>query len=286
MKYFKKNKSKSFLLYFMVSISNCFANSTETIKPKLKDFSFNVFSQFGEDGIIKKIFELIGTKTKLCIEFGASDGFYMSNTANLWIKEDWKAFLIEGDKESYKKLSANIRGYNCTIINTYVNITDQHIEKILRDNKINETVDLMSIDIDGNDYKIFESLTDLRPRIIICEYNPTIPITLDIYPKYKNNRLGCSLASLVRIASQKNYNLIAITDTNAFFVVHEEFFKFNQFETDIEKIKIIKWIKYFISNYDGDYFVIGENNIMPYGIAKPNKEDIIGNDSSKIFRIN
>ena len=55
----------------------------------------NVFSQFGEDGIIARIFEIIGLQSKACIEFGAWDGFHMSNTANLWTK-GWKGVLIEG----------------------------------------------------------------------------------------------------------------------------------------------------------------------------------------------
>ena len=79
-----------------------------TQKKLLYEFAANNYSQFGEDGIIQEIFKVIGTKSKLTVEFGAWDGFLYSNTAALWARDtSWKAVLIEGDPERYEDLVRN-----------------------------------------------------------------------------------------------------------------------------------------------------------------------------------
>ena len=141
---------------------------------RLVDFSSNVYSQFGEDGVIRKIFEIIGIKSKVCVEFGAWDGFHLSNTANLWTKS-WKGVLIEGNKKRFRCLVENVKAYDCICIQSFVDSKgESSLESLLVMHGITTTIDLLSIDIDGNDYYIFESLREIRPRVIICEYNPTI----------------------------------------------------------------------------------------------------------------
>ena len=82
---------------------------------KLSDFGHNVHSQFGEDGIIEKVFQILGTTSKRCIEFGAWDGFHLSNTANLWTK-GWAGVLIEANSAKYRELVKNVQPYNCRCI--------------------------------------------------------------------------------------------------------------------------------------------------------------------------
>jgi len=187
--------------------------------PSLATFAYNNYSQFGEDGIIEKIFETIGTKSKLCIEFGAWDGFFASNTANLWTKHGWQAILIESDQKKAKQLHENLQRYPaCTAICAHVgNKSPNLLEEILTThNMLPATIDLLSIDIDDNDYYVFETLNSIHPRIIICEYNPTLPPELDIhFPP--DSYWGCSAGSLIRLAHAKGYELIAMTDTNCFF---------------------------------------------------------------------
>lgn len=163
-------------LFIVFLIASSLHAKNDIEKKKLSDFSYNRYSQFGEDGIIEKIFEIIGTTSKLCIEFGANDGFSCSNTALLWQQKGWRAVLIETDSQLFAKCLNNTHGYNCLCINTHVG-HDEHnsLEFILSKHNIQQPIDLLSIDIDGNDYYIFEKLT-LKPRLIICEFNPTIPI--------------------------------------------------------------------------------------------------------------
>ena len=70
-------------------------------KTPFLQYSNNITSQFGEDGIIKEIFNRIGTKYKICVELGAWDGKHFSNTWNLWFNNEWHAILIEADKNKF-----------------------------------------------------------------------------------------------------------------------------------------------------------------------------------------
>ncbi|HSX26194.1 MAG TPA: hypothetical protein VLE89_04215 [Chlamydiales bacterium] len=230
-------------------------------KPKLSDYQKNIYSQFGEDGIIEKIFELIGTTSKIAIEFGAADGFECSNTANFWAKDSsWLGVLIESDVERFDKLVRNTASYSCIRINKKIGISEQDsLEAVLEPLKIGDQIDLLSIDIDGNDFYIMQSLEVLRPRVIVCEYNVSMPAHLDIYPE-PGNYLGCSVAALQRVASEKGYSLVAITVTNCIFVRNDEFPKFSDFDTDREHIRIDDYICYVISDYAGSYHVIGRND--------------------------
>jgi hypothetical protein len=246
-----------------------------TRKPRLLDFRKTIHSQFGEDGIIEKIFEIIGTTSKVCVEFGAWDGFFLSNTAALWTK-DWKGVLIEAEQNKFLALLDNVRNYSCVPILAKVGIDeDNHLETILHRRGITEPIDLLSIDIDGNDYYIFQSLTTLRPRVIICEYNPTMPAHIDIYPDY-DNHTGCSVAALVRVARSKGYQLAALTEVNAFFVVEEEFAKLSSFETRLEQIRIDRHLTYLILSFSGEYQLVSLQSEPPFEITAPLRNKLRG----------
>lgn len=241
-------------------------------KAKIADFAENVYSQYGEDGIIEKIFAIIGTTTRLCVEFGAWDGLHLSNTRNLWTN-GWKAVLIEGDKEKFVQLIENTKGYACLALDALVGIDDQRdsLEYVLRTNKIAETIDLLSIDVDGNDYYIFESLKNIRPRVIVCEYNPTMPYYMDIYAP-SNNYFGCSVAALNRVAATKGYRLISTTVTNCFYVLEEEYERFADYETDLDKVANRTGLNYIVTSYAGDYLILGN---VYYGVRNQVNIDLI-----------
>jgi hypothetical protein len=240
-------------------------DSNPQAKPLLIESAYDKYSQNGEDGIIQKVFDVIGITSKVCVEFGAWDGFHLSNTANLWTN-GWKGVLIEGNASRFKELVANTRSYGCICINAYVGRdSPARLEALLRKAGVGEIIDLLSIDIDGDDYYIFESLESLRPRLIICEYNPTIPAEIDLYAAYGSN-FGSSVAALTRLARDKGYELIALTDTNCFFVLREQSVKFANFETRMELIRRNEQLVYLITSYSGDYVV---SRPLPYGIKFP-----------------
>lgn len=250
-------------------------------KKLLYEFASNKYSQFGEDGIIKQIFNLIGTKSKLAVEFGAWDGFLYSNTAALWAHDySWKAVLIEGDQERFTDLVKNTKAYKVTPINAWVGINTQDcLEAILENNGITQEIDLLSIDVDGNDYHIFNSLKKIRPRVIVCEYNPTIPYYYDAYAPYsKDNNFGQSVAALVRIGEKKGYHLVALTNTNAIFVLQKEIHKFAEYEIDWRMLNVNNGYIVMVTTYDGKYaFINNKQNVYVYGIEDEYQGAIRGN---------
>jgi putative sugar O-methyltransferase len=241
-----------------------------TAKPRLADHAANVYSQFGEDGILARIFELIGTGAKACVEFGAWDGFHLSNTANLWAKQGWKAVLIEADAERHAQLLANTNGYDCHCICARVEPSGANtLEAILQRAAPGLEIDLLSIDVDGDDYFVLASLDAIAPRVIVCEYNPTIPPHLDLVPK-PGNYFGSSALALVRVAEQKGYRLVAVTDTNCFFVRAADFAKFAAYETSLPEIAVTRHLTYLMTGYAGDYVLSREPT---YGLGKPSAQE-------------
>jgi hypothetical protein len=239
---------------------------------KLSDYGCNVYSQDGEDGITEQIFKIMGTSSKICVEFGAWDGFYLSNTANLWAK-GWKGILIEADKTKYKTLIENVRKYDCHCINAFVSFDGPNtIENILKREGISNDIDLLSIDIDGDDYYIFESLENLKPRLIICEFNPTIPPHIDLIQE-RGGYFGCSAFSLVKLAEKKGYRLIAASGGNCFFVRAEDFERFAAYENNLEQLVNKKYLTYFMTGFDGDYILSSK---PVYGANYPSTQKFRG----------
>lgn len=222
---------------------------------KLSDYGSRTYSQYGEDGIIARIFEVIGTTSRVCVEVGAWDGFHLSNVANLWTK-GWKGVLIECDAARFQELERNTKGHKCICVNAAVTAAgDSTIEAIL--GRTGTTaVDLLSIDVDGDDYYLFESLRRFRPRVVIVEYNPTIPAHVDLFAA-PGNYFGCSVAALERLAAERRYRLVSVTDTNAFFVVEEEFPKFAEYDTERDALRIDRHLTYLITSFAGDYVLHG-----------------------------
>ncbi len=240
-------------------------------KERLIEYAQNMYSQFGEDGIIKKIFEIIGPESKLAVEFGAWDGIHLSNTAKLWIGDlSWRAVLIEGNVNRFEQLAKTAAQFNVLAVCAWVGIEKADcLEAVLEKFNITEPIDLLSIDVDGNDYHIFNSLEKIRPRVIICEYNPTIPIHYDVFAPYcSNNNFGSSAAALARIAQTKGYKLVALTTVNAFFIRENEFEKFNNFETDFRSLNVNDGYITLVTTYDGKYALIkNEKEIYFYGVT-------------------
>jgi len=247
---------------------------------RLCDYAYNVFSQYGEDGIIQKIFEIIGTSSRVCIEFGASDGFYCSNTANLWMN-GWRGILIESDQGKYASLVENVKNYDCYCIHAFVGYEAGHtLEDILKRHNLLEEIDFLSIDIDGDDYYVFASLQALRPRVICCEYNPTIPAHIDLVAA-KGNYFGCSALSLVKLAETKNYRLVALTESNYFFVDDQYFDEFSEYETSLQSLAMTKHITYLITGYDGSYVLSRQPT---FGYQHPYTGKLIGDHFSPAAR--
>lgn len=195
---------------------------TQDAPPPLKTYSKNVYSQFGEDGIIEEILNRIARVAPVdhwCVEFGAWDGIYLSNTCNLIRNKGYKAVLIEGNPAKYRDLCRNLPSPDIIKICQFVTFEgDAALDAILKQSPIPGDFDFLSIDIDGCDYFIFESLTEYRPKLVCVEFNSTIPNEVDyVQPKDFSVMRGSSPKALVRLAVRKGYALVAATECNLFF---------------------------------------------------------------------
>ncbi len=192
----------------------------------LSGFAKNHHSQFGEDGIIEEILKRIAASTQTdgwCVEFGAWDGKHLSNTYHLIKNHNYQSVLIEGDQEKYNSLCKNIPQINAHKICQFVTFDgDSTLDRILQQTPIPGDFDFLSIDIDGCDYFIFESLSRYQPKIVCIEFNPTIPNDVEfIQKKDFKVKQGTSARSLVNLAESKGYQLVATTACNLLLVRKE-----------------------------------------------------------------
>jgi hypothetical protein len=190
-----------------------------------------VYCQLGEDGIIERIFDVIGSTNKYYVEFGGWDGVYLSNTANLRINHGWTGLLLEGNRErvlsTYNRDQLNLR---------HEWITKDNINQLFDKYNVPKKFDFLSVDIDGDDYYVWKALT-YNPRVVVIETNPgisnEIPVTIlegrsNIYSPNPEtgNYFGANLHAFLDLATEKGYTFLTIDEYNAFFVLNEEFHKF------------------------------------------------------------
>jgi hypothetical protein len=201
--------------------------------PRVTDVGFKVCSQTDEDGILLYIFSLIGVSNKLCIEVCAGDGTE-SNTANLIINHGWYGLLFDGNQTSVDRGREFYRAHP----NTYVFpprfihawITRGNINQLIEENGVSGDIDLLSIDVDGVDYWLWDAITVVQPRVVVIEYQdilgPEKAWTVPYRDDFDHQKLpqrdfyGASLSALVKLGTSKGYRLVACNHMgyNAFFV--------------------------------------------------------------------
>ncbi len=209
-------------------------------KLEINKFEDKLYSQNGEDGMLLYIFSKIGVTNRRFVEFGIGDG-RECNTANLALNFGWRGLLMDGSKEYvalakqyyknelYYKRQLKDRSRDVKVV--YCFVTTDNINAVLRDNGIEGEIDLLSIDIDGNEYWIWKTITAINPRVVVIEYNASMgdkeSITVKYDPEFdKHNYVpfnfyyGASLAALTKLAHSKGYILAGCDSTglNAFFI--------------------------------------------------------------------
>lgn len=243
----------------------------------LSNFAASVTSQFGEDGIVEKILELIGTRNEWVVEVGAWDGRYLSNSWNLTHNKGWRGVLVEGDERRCGKLRENYAHLpTVTIKQAFVGFdaaAPNSIDRILAETAIPQDLDLISIDIDGNDYYVWRAMTRYRPRIVIIEYNPTVANDVAFVqdPDERLNQ-GCSLLALIRLGKEKGYELAAVTPCNGVFVRADEFPKLGIADNDIDSMRVDDGPRILLG-YDGTVFTANLEH-LPWTDIRLDLEDL------------
>ena len=232
---------------------------------RLLDYAKNIHSQSGEDGILAKILETLGKKDKWCVEFGAWDGEHLSNTFNLISTAGYSAVLIEGSRSRSEALAKRF-GNNSNVIpvHAFVGFTPADgLDSILAKTPIPKDFDLLSIDIDGNDYHVWEAVS-YTPKVVCIEYNLTIPNEVDfVQPADPTVSQGASLAAIVRLGVTKGYSLVAVTSYNAIFVRSEYFPLFGIADNSLRTLREdTSAVTHVFCGYDGTIFVRGDDCLI------------------------
>ncbi len=224
-----------------------------------EDVEFRAFSQNGEDGILLYIFSLIGMGTRRCVEICAGNGIEC-NTANLIINHGWNGLMFDGNEsllERGRAFYANLGDTFCyppKIVNKW--ISAENINQIIQENGYEGAIDLLSLDVDGVDYWLWEALEVVRPRVVVaeiqCIWGAKRAVTVPYSPHFKTEYIdgfgiysGASLPAFVKLARRKGYRLVGVQRLgfNAFFVengIGEEFLP----EVDVETCTDFPFVKW------------------------------------------
>jgi len=229
------------------------------------DADGNCYSQTGEDRLIDTIFRTMADQNGWCVEFGAWDGKYLSNTRHLIENRAFAAVLIEGDKARFEELKKTTAGNGRLLaINKFVGFdADDNLDVILSGTPAPKDFDFLSIDIDGNDYHAWNAISVYVPKVVCVEFNPTIPTEVKFVQRADHAvTQGCSLLSLVELGKTKGYELIAVTHFNAFFTKSEYFGLFGIADNRPEALrKHLASITHIFSGYDGTVFLAGSKRL-------------------------
>lgn len=203
---------------------------SQGIYDDIQHTEFKVFSQFGDDGIIQYLINNVEIENKIFIEFGV-ENYVESNTRFLLINNNWKGLVIDGSQKNidYIKKDEIYWKHDLTAVNAFID--RDNINEIILKSGLTGRIGILSIDIDGNDYWIWEAINVVDPVIVIVEYNSvfggknavTIPYQPDFYrtkSHYSNLYWGCSLKALCLLAEKKGYVFVGSISVgnNAYFV--------------------------------------------------------------------
>ncbi len=196
----------------------------------LREVEFRVFSQWGEDGILQYLLGRVPVERKVFVEFGVQD-YRESNTRFLLVQDNWRGLVIDADAENVRLIGASDLYWRHELTALCRFVTRENINSLIREAGIEGDIGLLSIDIDGNDYWVWQAIDAVRPRIVVCEYNSlfgahravTIPYQADFSrtrAHHSNLYFGASLAALCRLGEAKGYAFAGSNSagSNAFFV--------------------------------------------------------------------
>src|SRR5712692_1466766 len=210
----------------------------------IKEIEFKVFSQFGDDGIIQYLIHHICPDSRTFVEFGV-ENYTEANTRFLLINDNWRGLVVDGSESNinYIKEDDTYWRHDLTAVHAWVG--RDNINKLISENGFHGEIGILSIDIDGNDYWVWERIDVVTPIIVITEYNSvfgskhalTIPYDAAFHrtsAHYSNLYWGCSLKALELLAHRKGYALVGSNSAgnNAYFVRNDRLGKLKSLTTE------------------------------------------------------
>lgn len=202
----------------------------KTLPKSLADFEFKVFSQFGEDGILDWLVEKLSPMPEVFIEFGV-ENYEESNTRFLLLNRNWRGLVMDGSQSNVEFIQNSTLYWQRDLTAKTAFITRENIEEIIEQSGFAGEIGILSIDLDGNDYWVWEAISNVNPHIVVCEFSTVFgdvyPITIPYMKNFTRMALhhsgqyfGASIPALLHLAEQKGYTCVgtASTGVNAFFV--------------------------------------------------------------------
>jgi len=196
----------------------------------LSEVEFCAFSQWGEDGIIDWLIERLPSIPKTFIEFGVED-YRQSNTRLLLQLKNWQGLIMDGSSDHINDIQSQEIYWRYELEARCAFIDRDNINKLINDAGFNGKIGLLSIDIDGNDYWVWQALDVVQPAIVVCEYNAVLgdiySLTVPYKPNFQRTQahhsnlyFGASIRALIKLGKQKGYQFVGTSSTgcNAFFV--------------------------------------------------------------------
>lgn len=236
----------------------------------------NVTSEHGEDGIIDQIITVIGEESRWCVDLGALNGTHGSNVWHLIKEQGWSGVLIEADRTYFEKLQQEYAGIDrAHCVNAFVSFEGADaLDALLARTPLPREFDLFSLDIDGNEYHLWESLSAYRPRVMVVEFNPSIPNDVSfIQSRDMNVFQGSSLRALIELGKRKGYELVATNEVNAFFVLQELFPKFGIADNSIDALHTDhQYETKLFQLYDGTLKIAGYTKLMWHNLPLDEKK--------------
>jgi len=196
----------------------------------LRFYEASLFSQNGEDGIIRYIFSQIGFDSRYFVEFGF--GAHQCNSLRLILHENFKGLMMDGSEEQCRIFNLTCKAKGISDVHAVNAFIDRdNLEHLIRSNNVPAEIDFLSIDVDGNDYWFWKCLQCINPRVICIEYNSgigskyswTIPYNKE-FERFSAHPsgffAGASIKALESLGEKKGYRLVGCdtTGTNAFFL--------------------------------------------------------------------
>jgi len=212
-------------LLFELHLNQLLRASPYDAPRRLERHGFRSFSQNDEDGILQEIFRRIGPGSKTFVEFGVQNG--LQNNTRLLLYQGWRGLWIEADAAACRSMrrsfAPELATGQLTLSQSFV--TAENIGSLIEATQLQE-IDLLSIDIDGNDYWVWDAIS-IRPKVVAIEYNakfrPPTKWVMQYNPKHNwdyTDYQGASLESLTELGRRKAYTLVGccLAGVNAFFV--------------------------------------------------------------------
>jgi len=196
----------------------------------LADYEFKVSSQWGEDGILQHLLRQVRVPRPVFVEFGVED-YTEANTRFLLTNCGWSGLILDGSEQHMEKVRASDLYWRHNLKAVAAFITRENINELLRSNGVAGDIGLLSVDIDGNDYWVWEAIDAVTPALVVVEYNarfgPERAVTTPYDPAFVRSRAhhsciyyGASLAALAALGRRKGYAFVGsnMAANNAFFV--------------------------------------------------------------------